>query len=295
MLKKIRYFIEGVLVSAALWLFLRLGFVRASAVGGRLMRWVGPYLPRSKVARRNLHRAMPELNEQQIKTIIADMWENTGRVIAEFPYIGRMDKTELDGILEIEGLEHIDTLRRLDRGSIFVSGHLANWEFSSKALAVHELPLLLVYRKGNNPWLDNIIQRTRNHYQTDAIPKGKDGARLLLRSIKQRRHVGVLLDQKMNDGIPVKFFGRDAMTSPAIARLALKFDCPIVPAHVVRVAGHRQKFIISPPLEITRTGDQEQDVLAIMTRINATLEEWIRENPAQWIWIHNRWPKEETE
>jgi len=295
LLKQIRYFIEWLLVSAALWLSLRLGYQRASDLGGNILRLAGPYLPRSKVARRNLRRAIPELNEQQIKTIIAEMWENTGRVIAEFPYIGRMDQTVLDAILEIEGLEHLDTLRQRNRGSIFVSGHLANWEFSCKALAVHELPLLLVYRKGNNPWLDNIIQRNRDHYQTDAIPKGKDGARLLLQSIKQHRHIGVLIDQKMNDGIPVRFFGREAMTSPAIARLALKFDCPIVPDHVVRMAGHRQKFIISPPLEITRTGDQEQDVLTIMTRINSILEGWIRENPAQWIWIHNRWPKEEAD
>lgn len=290
MLKKIRYFIEWVLVSSALWYLGRLDFKTASDTGGAFFHKAGPYLKRTRVARKNLRRGMPELDDQQVEKIIGDMWENLGRVFAEFPHVGRMGRKELNEILEIEGLEHIDTLRQLNKGSIFFSGHIANWELSCKTLAVNDFPLLLVYRKGNNPWLDKIIQGSRGLYQTNAIPKGKDGARILLQSIRERRHVGVLIDQKMNDGIPVKFFGSDAMTSPAIARLALKFDCPIVPAHVVRIERHKQKFIISPPLAITQTGDQEQDVLNIMTQVNSILEGWIRENPAQWIWIHNRWP-----
>jgi len=292
MLKKIRYYIEWILVGSALWYLNRLNFRQASDTGGKFFRRIGPCLKRTAIARNNLRRAMPELDDQQVEKVIGDMWENLGRVFAEFPHVGRMNRIELNEILEVEGLEHLETLRQNDKGSIFFSGHIANWELSSKALAVSEFPLLLVYRKGNNPWLDRIIQDNRNLYQAMAIPKGKDGARLLLQAIKERRHVGVLIDQKMNDGIPVPFFGRDAMTSPAIARLALKFDCPIVPAHVIRKDGHLQKFIISHPLEITRSGDQVQDVRNIMTGINSILESWIREHPAQWIWIHNRWPGE---
>ena len=292
MFKKIRYFIEWLLVGSALWYLERLDYKQASDTGGALFRRIGPYLKRTRIARHNLGRAMPELDRQQREKIIGGMWDNLGRVFAEFPHVGRMTTEDLNGILEVEGLEHLDTLRQLGRGGIFVSGHIANWEFSCKALAVNDFPLQLVYRKGNNPWLDRIIQESRNLYQTMAIPKGKYGARLLLQAIKERRHVGVLIDQKMNDGIPVPFFGRDAMTSPAIARLALKFDCPIVPLHVVRKDGHLQKFIISRPLLIEKTGDQAADIMSIMTRINSILEGWIREHPAQWIWIHNRWPKE---
>ena len=294
MLRKIRYFIEWILVSSSLWYLDRLAFQRASDTGGAFFRRIGPYLKRTGIARNNLRRAIPELQEQEVEKIIGDMWENLGRVYAEFPHVGRMRREQLDEILEVEGLEHLDKLRQIDKGSIFFSGHIANWEFSTKTLAANDFPLQLVYRKGNNPWLDRIIQDSRNLYQTMAIPKGNYGARLLLQAIKDRHHVGVLIDQKMNDGIPVPFFGRDAMTSPAIARLALKFGCPLVPAHVVRTEGYKQKFIISPPLEIERTGDQEADVMSIMTKINFTLEGWIRENPSQWIWIHNRWPKEKN-
>jgi KDO2-lipid IV(A) lauroyltransferase len=115
----------------------------------------------------------------------------------------------------------------------------------------------------------------------------------LLRAIQQRRHIGMLLDQKMNTGIPLDFFGRKAMTATSIATLALKYDCPIIPVRVVRSAGTRHKVTIFPPLALEQSGDEAADIKRIMSRINATLEGWIREYPAQWIWIHRRWPAAE--
>ncbi|MBI1985745.1 MAG: lauroyl acyltransferase, partial [Rhodospirillales bacterium] len=116
------------------------------------------------------------------------------------------------------------------------------------------------------------------------------GARLLLKSLKEGKHLGMLVDQKMNDGIPVKFFGRDVMTAPALAELALRFDCPVVPARVVRLKGARFKLVIEPPLKLVRTGDHEADVVANMAQVNALIEKWVRDTPEQWLWLHNRWP-----
>lgn len=291
MLKKVRYFIEGILVRIAYRVFGRMSFAQASDTGGVIFRKLGPFLSRTRVARSNLRQAMPELQDEQIENIIHDMWENMGRFFAEFPHLRDMSLEDASEILEIEGLQHIHAVRDMDKGSIFVSGHIGNWELACRALALHGFPHLIVYRKGNNPILDKIIQQTRNTYQLAGIAKGKAGARQLVQAIRERNHVGVLIDQKMNDGIPVKFFGRDAMTGPAIARIALRFGCPVIMGRVVRTQGHRLKLIIYPPVEIHGSGDQEADVLEIMTNINATLEGWIREYPSQWIWIHNRWPK----
>ena len=291
MLRKIRYFIEGVLVKVAYRAFSRMPFEKASDTGGAWCRRLGPYLSRTRVARRNLRQAMPELNNSQVEDIILDMWEHVGRFLAEFPHMTDISLENISNILEIEGMEHLHAVKDMGKGSIFVSGHIGNWELACRTLALHDFPLFLVYRHGNNPILDNIIQQTRNHYQPAGFAKGKAGARQLVQAIRERSHVGVLIDQKMNDGIAVKFFGRNAMTSPAIARIALRFNCPIVPGRIVRTQGHKMKLIIYPPLEIQKTGNQEADVLEIMTRINAIIEEWIREFPSQWIWIHNRWPK----
>jgi KDO2-lipid IV(A) lauroyltransferase len=122
------------------------------------------------------------------------------------------------------------------------------------------------------------------------IPKGPAGARLLLRSLKGGKHLGMVVDQKMNDGIAIPFFGRDAMTAPALAELALRFDCPVVPVRVERLEGARFRITIDPPLDLDVTGERRADITAAMVKVNALIESWVREHPEQWLWLHNRWP-----
>ena len=100
----------------------------------------------------------------------------------------------------------------------------------------------------------------------------------------------MMVDQKMNDGIPVPFFGRDVMTAPALAELALRYDCPVVPARVERLKGAQFRLLIYPPLELVKTGDRQADVAANMAQVNAILEQWIRDTPEQWLGRHNRGP-----
>lgn len=101
----------------------------------------------------------------------------------------------------------------------------------------------------------------------------------------------MLVDQKMTDGIAVPFFGRDAMTAPALAQFALKYDAPIIPVRSERLEGARFRITFYPELKTPKTGDRHADILAIMTNVNASMESWIRERPEQWLWLHRRWPK----
>ena len=123
------------------------------------------------------------------------------------------------------------------------------------------------------------------------MPKGPVGARYIIKAIKNGEHIGMLVDQKQNDGIAVPFFGKDAMTASAIANLALKFNCQLVPTEVIRVKGPKFKVKIYDPIILEKTGDQEKDIYNTMVKINSILEGWIRKNPEQWFWVHNRWPK----
>jgi KDO2-lipid IV(A) lauroyltransferase len=100
----------------------------------------------------------------------------------------------------------------------------------------------------------------------------------------------LLVDQKLNDGIAVPFFGRPAMTAPALALLALHFDCTVLPARVERLHGAHFRLTIEPPLSLARTGNRTADAAALMTEVNRTLERWIRHRPDQWFWLHRRWP-----
>jgi KDO2-lipid IV(A) lauroyltransferase len=289
--KKLRYSIETILVKFLYALFQLLPISMASNLGGFIAEKFGSALNRSDVARHNIRRAMPELDDSQIENIVSKMWNNLGRTFAEFPHIARMNSENIKSIATLEGAENIVEASRVDKGGIYFTGHLANWEIGPRLFSDLGYPVSIVYRKGNNPGLGNIIRELRNNYLVSSIPKGQPGSREIIQLLKQGKRIGMLVDQKMNDGISSSFFGIDAMTAPAIARLALKYHCPILPVRVIRIANCKFKVIVSPPLKINITGDIEKDVQIIIDKINNIVECWIREYPGQWIWLHNRWPK----
>ena len=152
------------------------------------------------------------------------------------------------------------------------------------------MPLDRVYRAANNRLVEWLYRRGRAAVEGALIPKGPAGARLLLRSLKDGKHLAMLVDQKMNDGIAAPFFGRDAMTAPALAELALRFDCPVVPARVERLEGAHFRFTAYPPMDLGGGGERHADVAAATAKVNALIEGWVRERPEQWLWLHNRWP-----
>ncbi|MDH5748039.1 MAG: lipid A biosynthesis lauroyl acyltransferase [Rhodospirillales bacterium] len=262
----------------------------ASAVGGWLGRTFGPYLGITSRARRNLSLAFPEKTKSEIEAIIAAMWDNLGRTAFEYPHLDRLRFYDDGGDVEVLNPEHIDALKNDGKAGIFFSAHLANWEVAALGAVRRGLPIHLIYRAPNNPWVDRLFHH-RLPGDSEMIPKGSIGAKRAIKMLTSGEHLGMLVDQKMNDGIAVPFFGRDAMTAPALALFALKYDCPVVPARVERLKGARFRITVFPPLEIVRTGDIHSDILANMTRVNAMIESWIREKPEQWLWLHNRWPE----
>ncbi|MFQ5763547.1 MAG: lauroyl acyltransferase, partial [Rhodospirillales bacterium] len=241
----------------------------ASAFGGWLGRTVGPHLPVSKRAVGNLTNAFPEKSPAEIAAIVRGMWDNLGRVAAEYPHLGEIDVYDPEGRVETKGGEFVDELREDGHAGIFFSGHIANWEIVSLGATQRGVPLDRVYREANNRLVEWLYKRGRVTVEGALIPKGPGGARVLLKSLKEGKHLGMLVDQKMNDGIPVPFFGRDVMTAPALAELALRYDCPVVPARVERLKGARFRLTILPPLELVRTGDRQADVAANMAKVNA--------------------------
>jgi KDO2-lipid IV(A) lauroyltransferase len=262
----------------------------ASALGGALARGIGPFLSVSKHARRNISRALPGLSETQIAGIVSRMWDNLGRLAAEYPHLRKIRVFEAGGRVETHGFEHVDRAVAAGRPMIFFSGHIANWEIAMLAGIQYGIPVAQIYRAGNNPLLDRMIARFRGD-RAELIPKGAVAARRAIAALRSGTHLTLLADQKMNDGIPVPFFGRLAMTAPALAVLALRFDCDVLPARVERLDGARFRLTVFPPLPLPQSGEPHADAAALMARVNATLEEWIRDRPGQWLWLHRRWPK----
>jgi KDO2-lipid IV(A) lauroyltransferase len=276
-------------------LVLAYGFLRvlpvdwASGVGGFLARMIGPRLGVTKRAQENLKRALPDLTSAERRQVIAGMWDNLGRVIAEYPHLDKFRLFEANS--RIEGIDRGNILATRDpaRKYIFFSAHYGNWEIAIRTASQAGFEVTGVYRAPNNPIVDRFMLWARGADGGELVPKGDIAARKAFGALREGRALCMLVDQKMNDGIPVPFFGRDAMTAPALAVLALRYDCAVVPIRMQRTKGARFRMISEPPLALPKTGNNEADRRALMVEVNAVVERWVRERPEQWLWLHRRW------
>jgi KDO2-lipid IV(A) lauroyltransferase len=273
---------------ALLALFGLLPLERASRLGGWLARRLGPLTSVHRIADRQMSLALPEMNVDARRRCLAGMWDNLGRVLAELSHLSDI---RLGENLEVVGDEHLDIVRTSGRPAIFISAHYGNWELVSHAAALLSAPLVLVYRAANNPLVEDLLQSIRSRPNLEHVPKGVRAARALLQALQTNRSLGILVDQKLNSGIAVPFFGHDAMTAPAPAELALRSNSPIIPIRVERLHGTQFRISIEAPIILVSTGDRDKDVLNGLLRINAVLERWIRERPDHWFWVHKRWPR----
>lgn len=276
--------LEGLGFALALGLLRLLPVDWASGLCGAIARAIGPRLPVSEQARHNLRRALPTLDETRIESVVRGVWDNLGRVVGEYPHLRAIARTRI----EVVGIEHLDVLRP-DRPAIFFSAHFGNWELLPGVTARHGVALSNVYRAPNNRHVDSVLRTLRSE-SAELIPKGPAGARQLLQSMARNARLGMLVDQKMNDGIAIPFFGRDAMTAPALAQLALRYGCPVIPGHIERLGGAHFRLKVEPPLVLPDSGDRHADMRSLMTMVNRQLERWIAERPEQWLWLHRRWP-----
>lgn len=283
--KKIRYIAEAIGIYILYGFFAILPVGAASWLGGQIGRGLFPHFALSRKARRNLRLAMPDLDKTHEDEIIKGMWENLGRVFAEYPHLHH-----LNGRITVSGQEHMVAARDSSHGSIMVGGHFANWEVYAAGANTMGLGLHLVYRKPNNPYLDGLLRRSRAKAGAlAAIPKTIEGARQMVSTLKNGETIGALIDQKFNEGIAVPFFGNDAMTTPSVAQLAFKMGVPLYPARIRRTHGANFEVTIFPPIPVPENGSREEKIFQMLTELHTMYEDWIRDEPEQWLWIHRRW------
>ena len=292
---KLAHRLEGTAALAAIALLRRLGPVGASNLCGWIARSIGPLLPVSKVAHRNLELAMPELDPVARRRIVRGVWDNLGRTAGELVHTDRLGVTTSGPGWEYVGAEHLEALVAHRGPGMIFTGHIGNWEIMRTAMTSLGLVFATLYRPSDNPIVDEIITDLRRLQPGSAdllFPKGAKGARQTLLHLRQGGRVVIVPDQKMNDGIEARFFARPAMTASGLASLALRTQCPVIPGYVQRVGPARFRVTWEPPLPLPATGDRAADVLALTQAVNDRLEAWIRAAPASWLWLHRRWPKE---
>ncbi|MAN60714.1 MAG: lauroyl acyltransferase [Parvibaculum sp.] len=289
--KALRYRLEAVAALLPVGLFKLLGLERASAFGGWLLKIIGPRVGISRRARNNIKRAMPELTQAEVEKIIRDMWENLGRTVAEYAHLDRFKEPAHRDRVSLSGAEYVEALK--DKGGILVSGHFANWELMPLHLHLRGYEGGEVYRHANNPLIDKWIVKLRARaIQPVQIPKGPQGARDVLRVIRKKGFLCMLVDQKMNDGIEATLFGMKAMSPATPGGLAARYGVAVIPATFRRTKGVHFEQVLHEPIFADPDADPLAETARITQKLNDFLEAEIRENPAQWLWLHNRWPKD---
>jgi Kdo2-lipid IVA lauroyltransferase/acyltransferase len=287
--------LEVVALHVLYFFFRILPISAASAIAGKAARLIGPRLGLSRRARKNIRRVFPKLNDVAVEEMVQEMWENLGRLAGELPHLPKIKVFDDDAAsgprrVDVVGIEHLDTARDSGKPIIFFTAHIGNWEIGPLVSSRRDMPLHVIYRSSNNRFADQLFLSGRRNVVGGMIPKGADGARQAMKVLQENKPLGMLVDQKMNDGIPVPFFGSEAMTAPALAQLAFRYDCIVLPAWVERLEGVRFRVTVEPPLAFTKSGERMVDARNAMTKVNARIEDWIRARPGQWLWLHRRWP-----
>ena len=285
-MKKIRYFVEFLIIIFLLVIFKILGFKLASSLGGLIGRLLGPLFRSKKKILSNISKALPGIEEKNTELIVKKMWENYGRILSEYMFIKNFRNSKYKKFLTIEGQEILDELKDSKEPVVFISGHFNNFELMAMQIEKSGINLAAIYRPLNNIFLNKIMEKIRTKYICrKQIKKGGSGTRELLESFKNNYSIAIMIDQRVSESIKTNFFGHKASTTTIPAQLVKKFGSKIVPIYIERINGVYFKMTISKPVSF----DKESTIEEITLNLNKWLEKMILINPGQWIWSHDRW------
>jgi Kdo2-lipid IVA lauroyltransferase/acyltransferase len=285
-MKQIKYFFQFLFVIIFFSLFKILGFKISSAIGGKLFEIIGPMFRSKKLIHSNIKRAIPDINLQDINKLTKLMWNNYGRVFAEYIFIKDFRSGKIDSTVEIIGQETLAEIKKNNTPVVFISGHFSNFELMAMHLEKAGIELSAIYRPLNNIFLNKIIEKIRKNYICkNQIKKGIGGMKKLISLKKNNYSTALMIDQRVSEGIKADFFNQEALTTTIPAQLVKKFNIPVVPIFIERINGINFKITINKPLNFSK----ETSIKDITIELNQILEKMIIGNPEQWIWSHNRW------
>jgi len=262
-----------------------------SDFGSWLARGLGPLTSAHRVAETNLRIVFPSASDAEIRRLLAAQWDQFGRWALEFLILDRIiaDPTRV----EVVGAERLAAIRDGAGPVVFISGHFSSFEIMPAVIIHAGITCQITYRAFNNPYVDERLRRSRWRYGVRLFaPKGTDGARNLLRALARGESAALMNDQKFNGGVAAPLFGVMAHTAPGPASFALRFGIPLQPMSVERTHKARFRVVAHDPIRLEDTGDRNADIEAGVRRINAFMEERILARPAEWFWVHRRWPNE---
>jgi len=269
--------------------------IKTANLFGRIAGLIGPLTREQQIGRANLTAAFPEKSREEIETILAGVWDNLGRLAAEFAHLDHIWQHDPafpeQSRIEIGPRTHeLFVQLQLDgKPALVFSGHLGNWELPAVAAVAHGLDGAVLFRRPNSASANRIIEELRTVNMGTLIPTGRDAPLRMAEALRKGQHVGMLVDQYFTNGVEVTFFGRTTKANPTLARLLRQIECPVHGVRIIRLPGHRFRAEITEELQPVRDASGQIDVQGTMQAITSVVEGWIREYPDQWLWLHRRW------
>ena len=285
-MKYFNYFFQFIFVMIFFSLFKILGLNFSSKIGGKLFEKIGPLFRSKKLIHANIKRALPHISQENLNEIVKLMWNNYGRVFAEYIFIKDFRNGKYSSNIKIEGQDILEKIKQTEQQVIFVSGHLSNFELMAMHLEKTGIKLSAIYRPLNNIFLNPLMEKIRKEYICKhQIKKGIGGMKKLMSLKKENFSTALMIDQRVSEGIFSNFFDQRALTTTIPAQLIKKFKIPVVPIHIQRNNGPNFKITIQKPIIFS----EENSIQNITDKLNYVLENLIKIKPEQWIWSHNRW------
>jgi KDO2-lipid IV(A) lauroyltransferase len=269
--------------------------IKTADLFGRIARRIAPLMREQRIGRANLKAAFPEKSPAEIEAILAGVWDNLGRVGAEFAHLDRIwdfdpEHPEASSVeFSPRSRELFDQIRDDGKPALIFAAHLGNWELPALAAVAHGLDAAILYRRPNSASADRVIREMRNERMGTLIPAGRDAPLKLAQALQNGQHVAMLVDQYFTGGVEVTFFGRKTRANPTLARLLRRIECPVHGVRIIRLPGNRFRGEISEEVKPVRDAAGEIDIQGTTQAITSVIEGWIREYPEQWLWLHRRW------
>ena len=285
-MKYIKYFFQYIVIKLFFLIFKLVGYKNASNLGGVIGSKIGPIFKSKKIIKNNLKNYLPDSDDQQINNIVNKMWENYGRIFAEYMFIEDFRSSKLERNLKINGMEYLREIKKNKKPVIFVSGHFNNFELMAMQIEKSGIDLAAIYRPLNNIFLNKTMEKIRKNFICKKqIKKGISGLREILTFFKQNTSIAIMIDQRVTEGIKCNFFNKPAYTTTIPAQLIKKFNCPVVTVYIERKNKINFEITINKPIYFEKNDSLEK----ITKNLNLWLEKMKSKNPEQWIWTHNRW------
>ena len=285
-MKYFNYFFQFIFVMLFFSLFKILGLNFSSKIGGKLFEKIGPLFRSKKLIHANIKRALPHISQENLNKFVKLMWNNYGRVFAEYIFIKDFRNGKYSSNIKIEGQDILEKIKQTEQQVIFISGHLSNFELMAMHLEKTGIKLSAIYRPLNNIFLNPLMEKIRKKYICKhQIKKGIGGMKKLMSLKKENFSTALMIDQRVSEGIFSNFFDQRALTTTIPAQLIKKFKIPVVPIHIQRNNGPNFKITIQKPIIFS----EENSIQNITDKLNYVLENLIKIKPEQWIWSHNRW------